>query len=431
MAQYIVQGGTPLKGHVTISGNKNSCLKLMATSLLAKGTTTLTNVPHIVDVAIMAQILESLGCKVTGIGTSTISIDTSGLKFHRVDPELATKVRASIVLLAPILVRFGKVELGFPGGDTIGKRGVGTHFDVLTALGAKFTNTPLVIKGHLVGQPQKNIFLDEASVTATENALIFAASLPHATTIENAACEPHIVDLGQFLTKLGAKIHGLGSNTITITGSKKLTSVTHAVGPDYIDAGTFAIAAAATGGSVTISPLKQSDMRMILLYLSRFGVKYRWTKPDTLAILPSKLEFAHEGHGIKHHFQTRPWPGFPTDLMSPLITLATQTKGTVLLHDWMYETRMYFTDRLILMGANITLCDPHRIIVSGPTPLYGRHLPSPDIRAGMSLLIAALAARGQSEIDHVEIIERGYENPVGRFSSLSAKITRVTTRHEI
>ena len=425
MAQYVVQGGIPLTGHVTISGNKNSVLKLMAASLLAKGTTTLTNVPHIADVTVMAQILETLGCKITGGGTSTLTIDTTGLKFHRVDPQLATKVRASIVLLSPLLARFAKVELGFPGGDTIGKRGLGTHFDVLTTLGAKFTNTPLVIKGQLANKPQANIFLDEASVTATENALMFAATLPQTTTIENAACEPHVVDLGQMLTKMGAKIQGLGSNTITITGSEKLKSVTHSVGPDYIDAGTFAIAAAATNGSITISPLKQSDMRMILLYLARFGIKYRWTKSDTLAILPAKLEFAREGHGVKHHFQTRPWPGFPTDLMSPLITLATQTNGTVLLHDWMYETRMYFTDRLILMGANITLCDPHRIIVSGPTPLFARHLPSPDIRAGMSLLIAALCAHGQSEIDHVEIIERGYEDPIGRLNSLGANIKRL------
>ena len=398
----------------------------MAASLLAKGTTILHNIPHIRDVEVMAEILTSLGAKVTPTGT-TLKIDTIQVSKYQISPELATRLRASIVLLGPLLARFGRVKLGFPGGDTIGKRSVGTHFDALSALGAKFYNSPQ----HINGQMNKstaastNIFLDEVSVTATENVLMLAASLSQTTTIENAACEPHIVDLGNFLAKMGAKLIGMGSNVITITGSKNLKPTEFTVGPDYIDAATFAMAAAATGGAITISPIRPSDLRMTLLYLGRLGIKYTWPMLNTLKILSSKLTAPSEALGVKHHFQTRPWPGFPTDIMSPFITLCTQVRGSILLHDWMYESRMFFVDQLNLMGANITICDPHRILATGPTPLYGHHLLSPDIRAGMSLLIAALCAKGQSEIDHVEIIERGYEDPVGRLQKLGAKITRV------
>lgn len=432
MAQYIVTGGTTLSGQVHITGNKNSVLKLMAASLMANSPTTLHNCPIIKDVEVMAEILTSLGVKVIGVGTHSLFIDPKKLRSCSVNPDLSTRLRASIVLLAPLLIRFKKVAIGFPGGDTIGKRGIGTHFQVLEALGNKFFSKGTIITGRTtLEKPQTHIFLDEASVTATENGLMYSACLPQTTVIENAACEPHISDLGLMLIQMGAKISGLGTNTLTIRGSKRLRGTVFTVGPDYIDAGTFAIAAAATGGQITISPLNQPDMRMILLYLSRFGVNFKWTSLNTLKILPSKLKSDSEQFGIKQKFQTRPWPGFPTDLMSPLIVLATQSQGVVLLHDWMYETRMYFTDRLSLMGANITLCDPHRVIVTGPTPLYARHLPSPDIRAGMSLLIAALCARGQSEIDHVEVIERGYEDPVGRMQKLGVKIQRVQSRHEI
>lgn len=317
--------------------------------------------------------------------------------------------------------------MGFPGGDTIGKRAVGTHFEALANFGAEVQITPNVISAHLLSPAKKDVtvFLDEASVTATENTLMFAALQPFTTTIKYAACEPHVVDLGTMLTKMGAKVTGLGTNTIIVTGSTSLHGVTHSVSPDYIDAGTFAIAAAATGGTLTISPINQEDMRMILLYLSRLGVKYSWPKPDTLKVLPSKLFADPEKLGVRQKFQTQLWPGFPTDLMSPLIVLSTQAAGSILMHDWMYETRMFFTDKLVSMGANITLCDPHRVIVTGPTRLIGHHLASPDIRAGMSLLIATMCATGQSEIDHAETIERGYENPVDRLNSLGANIKRL------
>lgn len=427
MARYLVTGPTPLSGHITISGNKNSVLKLMAATILTKGTCTLRSVPNISDVSVMAEILTSLGANITGLGTATLCVDTTNVKSFTVSPQMATKLRASVVLLAPLLARFNQVSLGFPGGDTIGKRAIGTHLDALNAFGANFEISADLITGKLSLSPSQkiSIFLDEASVTATENALMFASSQTTTTTIQNAACEPHVVDLENFLIQMGAQISGVGSNTVIITGVSNPKPVDFNVGPDYIDAGTFAIAATATSGSITLSPVRPQDMQMILLYLARFGVKYSWPKPDTLQILPSSLSVDSEKLGVRQKFQTRPWPGFPTDLMSPLIVLGTQAHGSVLMHDWMYETRMFFTDKLVSMGANITLCDPHRVIITGPTRLTGRHLASPDIRAGMSLLIAAMCATGQSEIDHAETIERGYENPVARLNSLGANIKRL------
>ncbi|MBI2008277.1 UDP-N-acetylglucosamine 1-carboxyvinyltransferase [Candidatus Amesbacteria bacterium] len=424
MAQYLVTGGTPLTGHVAISGNKNSILPLMAASTIAGDPVTLTNVPSIRDVAVMSEILASLGAKIT-TSDSTLTIDPTGIKSSTIDPALSQKLRASIILLGPLLAKFGQVSLGFPGGDVIGKRAIGTHLDALTNYGCRLEINDNIISGNYSAKPTTpvEIFLDETSVTATENTLIFSALQPVTTIIDNAACEPHVVDTANFLVKLGAKIDGLGSNRLTITGTTSPASANFSVGPDYIDAGTFAIAAAATHGQVSISPVDPPHLHLILLYLNRFGVKHKITG-DTLEILPGELSADPEKLGIRQKFQTRPWPGFPTDLMSPLVVLATQATGSVLFHDWMYETRMFFTDKLVSMGANITLCDPHRVIVTGPTPLRGRHTASPDIRAGMSLLIASLAAAGDSVIDHAELIERGYEDPVSRFSSLGAKIRR-------
>jgi UDP-N-acetylglucosamine 1-carboxyvinyltransferase len=430
MGQFLVTGGKPLKGNVTISGNKNAILKLIPASLLADGEITLHNVPRIRDVGAMVEIMESLGAKIGGLESSTLVIDPTSVNKWQIDPVLSRKVRSSIMFLSPLLAKFGKVQIGFPGGDTIGKRAIGTHLDALSQMGAKFTISADGISGKLTPvKSDVDVFLDEASVTATENALILASSLPVTTTIEDAACEPHVGNLGELLNKMGAKINGLGSGVITITGSSRLKSASHTVCPDHMDAGTLAIAAAATKGDVTISPLRARDMRMILLYLSRLGVKYSWPQPDTLQIHPSDLIADPEKLGIRQKFQVRPWPGYPTDLLSPLIVLATQVTGTILVHDWMYETRMFFTDQLISMGANITLCDPHRCLITGPTPLVGRHLASPDIRAGMSVLIAALVARGDSVIDRAEIIERGYENPAARFSAFGANIKR-TEDHE-
>jgi len=431
MTNYIIQGGHKLKGHVTPSGNKNSVLKLMAACLLTSETCVIKNAPIISDVEITAQILETLGATVRGIGTHTLTINCKNANSYIIPSELATKIRSSIVFLGPLLARFGQAKLIFPGGDQIGKRGIGTHIEALKILGTKVSiqNHTFELK---LKQPQPGyIFLDEASVTATENIIMLAANLSGTTIIDDAACEPHITTLGKFINKMGANITGLGTNKITIKGKKKLKGATIKCEPDPIEIATYAIAAAITKGEITIGPVEPQNLQMILLYLSRMGVKYSYPQSKILKIHPSKLQVTNQKSSLIQRFQTRPWPGFPTDAMSPFVVLATQTKGVTLCHDWMYETRMFFTDRLSSMGANITFADPHRIIIQGPTPLYGAIVPSPDIRAGMALLLAALTAKGQSVIEHADIIERGYEKIVEKFANLGANIyaTGNTKKH--
>lgn len=427
MTTYAIQGGSKLSGHVQVSGNKNSILPLMAASLLTSGEITLENVPRISDVEVMREILSLLNISSKFEGEHTLRINGVNKRYAVIPNELTGKLRASILLLGPLLATFAKAEMGFPGGDVIGKRAISTHLDGLTQLGAEFQLTSEKIVATLIrNKPQKKrIFLDESSVTGTENILLLAAGQLQETVIENAACEPHVVDLCELLSKMGAKISGIGTNRLIIKGTKEFTKATsQAVGADYIDAATFAIAAAITHSQVTIGPVKQTDLEMVLLYMSRFGVKYVWKSQDTLKIIPSNLMVNTDGIGIRQKFQTRPWPGFSPDLMSPLIILATQAQGTALLHDWMYETRFFFTDKLVAMGANITICDPHRILVTGPTKLHGRHLNSPDIRAGMSFVLAGMIAEGTTIVDHAELIERGYEDPVARLKKLGAKASR-------
>jgi UDP-N-acetylglucosamine 1-carboxyvinyltransferase len=426
MTSYIIKGGTKLSGHIDVTGNKNSILPLMAASLLIKGRTTLENVPRISDVEVMREILSLLGVKSDFKATHTLVIDSTARKYAAIPIELTGKLRASILLLGPMLAVFGDAEMGFPGGDVIGKRAISTHLDGLAKLGTTFALTSEKIVASLKKNTEKKqrIFLDESSVTGTENILLLAALLPNEVIIENAACEPHVVDLCEFLSKIGAKISGEGTNHLTITGiTSPKETVFQKVGADYVDAATFAIAAAITHSRVTIGPIKPNEMEMILLYLSRFGVKYRWKMEEVLEILPSDLVVNTEGIGTRQKFQTRPWPGFSPDLMSPLIVLATQASGTALLHDWMYETRFFFTDKLVAMGANITICDPHRVLVTGPTKLHGRHLNSPDIRAGMSFVLAGMVASETTVVDHAELIERGYEDPVGRLKALGAEVS--------
>lgn len=418
MARFIIEGGKKLSGKVKISGNKNSVLPLMAATLLTDEDCVLENVPLIGDVLVMGEILKDLGAKVDGLGTSRLLINTRGVKKYKLKPELVQKLRASILLLGPLLARFGKAEMRHPGGCVVGRRAVGTHFDALAALGAKTITSEENYESEVKNPHSAYIFLDEASVTATENAMMMASLIPGKTIIDDAACEPHIEDLANFLNLMGAKVEGAGTNKIFIEGVKKLNGGKFTVGPDYIDAGTFAIAAAVTKSKITIEGIQEKDLFMILLYLKRMGVKYE-VKGNILNIFPSKLV------SLGRKFQTRPWPGFPTDLMSPFIVLATQAEGVSLCHDWMYESRMFFVDKLIAMGANITLCDPHRVLVSGPTKLRGKVVESPDIRAGMALVVAALCADGESEIRNIEIVERGYEKIEERLKLLGAKIRRV------
>jgi UDP-N-acetylglucosamine 1-carboxyvinyltransferase len=414
MSKFIVTGGKKLEGKIKLSGNKNSALKLIPAALLAESPTTLTNVPDISDVSVMLALIGGLGVRVTKEDHS-VTIDPQGLSSFDPDPDLSSKFRASVVLAAPLLARFGKAVVTPPGGDQIGERLLETHFAMMEKMGVSITRKD---GRYFLEWEKKNptrIFLDEPSVTATEMGLIMSASMPQETVIEDAATEPHITDLAEFLVKMGAKVSGIGSNILTVSGGK-LKGAEHRVCPDHIEGGTFAVAAAITKGKLQIEDFDIKKYPMIYNYLSYMGVEME-IGADSVTVLPSDLVAA------RRKFQTRPWPGFPTDLMSPFIVLATQTKGTVLCHDWMYEWRMFFVDDLISMGANIFIADPHRVVVSGPTPLMSDRLFCKDIRAGISVILAALAAEGRSEIENVEVVARGYENIEERLRSIGAEIT--------
>lgn len=418
MSKFIIDGGHKLEGQIRVAGHKNSALKLIPAALLGTSSSTLNNVPKIRDVAVMLEIVKKLGVAVKESGQGSITLDPSGLSSYEPDANLSTKIRASVVLAAPLLAKFGKAIITPPGGDQIGERLMDTHFSMMRDMGIEIERRDG--KYFLEWKKRKgtNVFLEEASTTATEMGLMLASSIDEKTHIEDAAAEPHVADLAVFLKKMGAKISGAGTNDQYVEGRTNLTGAEHSIIPDYIEGGTFAIAAAITGGKVVIEDFIPEHYQMTLYYLKNMGVEYKVLKDRKLEILPSKL-FAK-----KRKFQTRLWPGFPTDLMSPFIVLATQTDGTVLCHDWMYEWRMFFVDDLISMGANIFIADPHRVIVSGPTKLMGDIVFSKDIRAGMSLILAALAAEGRSEIDNIEMVERGYENLEIRLKTLGADIKR-------
>lgn len=419
VSKFIITGGVPLKGKVKLAGNKNTALKLIPAALLSDSPTTLENVPAIRDVDVMVELVESLGVKVTGKGTNTLVIDPAGLKSYELNPNLCTKIRASVVLAAPLLAKLGKAIITPPGGDQIGERLLDTHFLMMKEMGVAIERKDG--KYHLTWKEKKkgNIFLEEASVTATEMGIMLASSLTSEIKFEDVATEPHIKELSDFVEKMGALVKGKGTNTIFVKGKKSLKGIKHRILPDHVDGGTFAIAAAITGGNVVIEDYIPEHYKMTLHYLRNMGVNFK-EGDGKLEVLPSKLV------AKKRKFQTRPWPGFPTDLMSPFIVLATQTDGVVLCHDWMYEWRMFFVDDLISMGANIFIADPHRVIISGPTPLSADFLYSKDIRAGMSLILAALTAKGESVIDNVEMVERGYEKLEERLKGLGAKIRRVS-----
>lgn len=424
MSSLKITGGQKLKGRVRVAGNKNSALKLMAAALLGDSPSTITNVPIIGDVKVMGELIQDLGAKVEGLGTNKLIIDPSTLSSYRLSPELTERIRASVVLAAPLLCRFGKAIIIPPGGDQIGERLLTTHFSMMEEFGVEIKRKNRKFLLNWKNKKSPDIFLEEASVTATEMGIILASKFEGTTRIDDAACEPHVKDLMDFLEKMGVEIRGAGTNSLLIKGRKNLKGVSHRVVPDHIEVGTFAIASAITKGEVLIEDAKPEHCHMILHYLESMGVKTKFIGKNKLRVSPSNLI------AKRRKFQTRPWPGFPTDLMSPFIVLATQTQGTVLCHDWMYEWRVFFVDDLISMGANIFIADPHRVIVSGPTRLSTETLFCKDIRAGISLILAALVAKGESEIRNIEMAERGYENIEGRLETLGAKITRVKSDEE-
>ncbi len=417
MSKLIITGGKKLEGEVKLAGNKNSVLKLLPATLLADTPSTITNVPMIRDVDVMLMIMEKLGAKVTR-NADTVTIDPTSLTSYEIDAELSAKIRASVVLAPALLSKFGKAIITPPGGDQIGERLLDTHFNMMKDFGVTVERKDGRFYLDWKEKRTPNIFLEEASVTATEMGIMMAAATQGEVVIEDAACEPHVRDLSEFVAKMGAGFEGIGSNTLRIKGKKSLIGAEQKVMADYIEGGTFAIASAITGGKIKITDFEAENYKMILEYLGSMGVKYEMGKNE-LVVFPSELK------ATRRKFQTRPWPGFPTDLMSPFIVLATQTEGTVLCHDWMYEWRMFFVDDLISMGANIFIADPHRVIISGKTKLMADILFSKDLRAGISLILAALVAEGKSVVENIEMVERGYQNIDTRLTSLGADVTRV------
>ncbi len=418
MSKFIIEGGKTLSGEITVAGNKNAALPIIAATILTDEECILENVPDIRDVQAMFAIALDIGKKIEKIGSSTYKVSGSAHNSHP-NPELVQKLRASILFLGALLAKKGEASIAPPGGCVIGRRHIAPHFEALTDLGMKIGIGEHAYLGKRVEQKDAVTFLHETSVTATENAMLAAARSPHTTLIENAACEPHVADLALMLQKMGVKIQGIGSNRLEIIGAKRLTGVKHSIASDYIETGTFAILAASTNSSLTIKNIEKEHMHMTGFIFEKMGIEINYShNGKSMNVNPGQIN----SPGKK--IQAGLWPNFPTDLMSPMIVLATQAEGTTLCHDWMFESRMFFVDKLIAMGADITLCDPHRVLVSGPKQLRGQTLSSPDIRAGIALVIAALAARGRSIIENAELVDRGYQNIVSRLQMLGADITR-------
>jgi UDP-N-acetylglucosamine 1-carboxyvinyltransferase len=427
MEKFIIEGGIPLKGEVTPAGNKNAALPILAATLLTGEPVILHNLPDIRDVRDMRQLVASLGVKMEDLGMNSWRITAQTVRPADLDPELCSRIRASILLAGPMLARSCELHLPPPGGDVIGRRRVDTHLLALKALGAdiqyrrSFDFKVKQLRG-------ANILLDEASVTATENVIMAAVTARGMTTIRNAASEPHVQELCQMLINLGAHITGIGSNTLKIEGVDKLHGGEYRIGPDYLEVVSFVGAAVVTRGELRICKAGPQHLDMIRMVFRRLGVE--WSVDGEDIIVPSKQRMKIETDlgGAIPEIKTNIWPSFPTDLMSIAIVMATQSRGSILFHNWMFEGRMYFTDKLKGMGAQVILCDPHRCIVNGPTRLYGEKLESPDIRAGMAMVLAALAADGKSTIRNIGQIDRGYERVDEKLRSLGAKIERATEK---
>jgi UDP-N-acetylglucosamine 1-carboxyvinyltransferase len=423
MEKFIIDGGYPLKGEVTPSGNKNAALPMLAACLLTDQPVILHNVPDILDVNTMRYLLESLGVDITTVDEHTWCVQASQVRPADLDPDLCRKIRASILLAGPMTARSGEFHLPPPGGDVIGRRRVDTHLLALRKLGAQVSyERSFQFKSN--GLRGADILLDEASVTGTENAIMACVTAKGSSIIRNAASEPHIQELCHFLNHLGAGIEEIGSNTLHIEGVPKLNGGEFSIGPDYLEVVSFIGAAILTRGSIRIRQAGHQYLDMIRLVLGRLGAEWEIDGEDI--VVPSRQPLVIESDlgGAIPSISVMPWPAFPTDMMSIAIVIATQSKGTVLFHDWMYPSRMFFTDKLVGMGAQIVLCDPHRCIVQGPSSLYGEKMESPDIRAGMALVLAALSAQGKSVIRNIGQIDRGYEKVDEKLKALGAHILR-------
>ena len=424
MEQLIINGQKPLRGEVTPSGNKNAALPMLAGCLLTAEPVVLHNVPDIRDVQCMIELLQQLGVTFEALEPHTWRIHAAKLSQKDLDTDICRRIRASILLAGPMLAREGKIRLPTPGGDVIGRRRVDTHILALQALGAKVTYQRM-FDMQADGLTGADILLDEASVTATENTILAAVLARGKTILRNAASEPHVQDLCQFLNALGAHIQHIGSNVLKIEGVERLHGGEYTLGADYLEVASFIGAAAVTGGEIRIRNAQPQHLGMTRLVFHRLGVDWEIDGGDILVPASQRMTIEQDLGGAIPEIKTNVWPAFPTDMTSIAITVATQAQGTVLFHDWMFPSRMYFTDKLVSMGARIILCDPHRAIVQGKNELTGENLESPDIRAGMSLILAALAAKGKSKIRNISQIDRGYERIDEKLKALGADIQRV------
>jgi len=425
----LIEGGRPLSGEIRVAGNKNAALPMIAATLLTDEPVTLTNVPQIRDVSTMQATLADLGAEVHAEAPGRLRVKAFALRKSAPSAELCQQIRASFVLAGPLLARTGLAELPSPGGDKIGRRPVDTHIDALRELGAEIEVRP---DRYTMRAPRgltgKDIFLTEMSVMATENALMAAVLAKGQTVLRNAASEPHVQDLCRMLVAMGAQIEGIGTNTLHIEGVTRLHGAEAQVGPDYLEVGSFIALGAMTGDGVLIRGARPAEHRVTASAYEKLGVRWEVRGDDIFVPRHDKLEVQEGLHGAVPKIHDAPWPGFPADLTSIALVLATQAHGTTLIHEWMYESRLYWVDRLIAMGARVIVCDPHRAVVLGPSKLFGQVVSSPDIRAGMALVIAALVAEGKSVIHNAQQIDRGYERIEERLCALGARIERVEAR---
>jgi UDP-N-acetylglucosamine 1-carboxyvinyltransferase len=427
--RFVIEGGSQITGEMIPAGNKNEALPVLAAALLFPGETVIERVPRIADVSAILEILSRLGVRVSFESEDSVAIDSSNLKHHDPDRRLCSEIRGSFLLAPGLLHRTGKAVLPRPGGDRIGRRRVDTHLLALKALGAEVDARDseyriTLPEGRFRGA---EVFLDEASVMATENAVMAASVAEGESRIMNAACEPHVQGLCRLLASMGVPISGIGTNFIEVIGSTDLKPCRHRIAPDHIEIGSFLAIAAMTHGSLRIPDVRMDDLRMIRMVFRRLGVETVAEGNDLVMPSSQDLVVIEDLHGAVPKVDDAPWPGFPADLTSMALVLATQAKGTVLIHEKMFESRLFFVDKLIAMGARIVLCDPHRALVVGPSALHGSVMASPDIRAGMALMAAAMCAEGTSTIMNAHQVDRGYENIDERLRSLGAKITRVSS----
>jgi UDP-N-acetylglucosamine 1-carboxyvinyltransferase len=426
MQKFVIEGGAPLSGTVVPAGNKNGALPCLASSLLTDEEVLLRNVPRIRDVEAMLDLLEGLGARVEWRADNDVAVCCAGVGENTApDRGLSERIRASFLLAGPLLARHGHAEMPPPGGDVIGRRRLDPHLDAFRALGADIVVGRDIVLNAGRGLRAGDVFMDEPSVMATENALMAAALTPGSTLLGNAACEPHVQDLARMLVKMGADIQGIGSNVLTVDGAAQLGGCVHDLAPDHIEIGSFMALAGVTGGELRIAGVVPDDLRMIRLVFGRLGLETKLDGSDVVVPGGQKLVVQNDVGDFQCKVQDGPWPAFPADLTSIALALATQSEGSVLIHEWMFENRLIFTDKLVGMGAQITLCDPHRAMVVGPRRLSGQRLESPDIRAGMAMLIAALCADGRSEIGNIRQIDRGYERIDERLRALGARIERI------